>query len=149
MIKNYSSITFLFLLVLSLGSILAQSETEENHGHEALFEKAEQIINKNTPCDTLEENDLEALGEYFMEQMHPGEAHKIMDARMGGEGSESLKNAHINMGVSFYCNDEEGEYGNMMNSGMHYFGYIFHFLLALVLILLMIWLVKNKIIKKS
>lgn len=146
MIKNYSSITFLFLLVLSLGSVLAEGEIGESHGHETLFEKAEQVINANIPCDDLNENDLEALGEYSMEQMHPGEAHKIMDDRMGGEGSERLKNVHISMGISFYCSDKEMENGNMMNSTMNYnySGYIFYALLALVLILLINWLIKNK-----
>ena len=50
-----------------------------------------------------------------MEQIHPGEAHELMDNMMGGEGSASLKQVHINMAKRLYCNEESA---GMMGNGM-------------------------------
>ena len=55
------------------------------------FEIAEQLINESIPCSQLSEDQLEMIGDYVMEQMHPGEQHEIMDQMMGAEGSESLR----------------------------------------------------------
>ena len=53
-----------------------------------------------------------------MEQMHPGEAHETMDEMMGGEGSESLKQIHINMARFFYCGESGAMSSGMMNMMM-------------------------------
>jgi hypothetical protein len=66
------------------------------------FANAEEIINQRISCSELTNEQLEILGDYFMEQMHSGELHEIMDERMGGEGSDSLRQIHINMGKTFY-----------------------------------------------
>ncbi|PIO07348.1 hypothetical protein COU59_03410 [Candidatus Pacearchaeota archaeon CG10_big_fil_rev_8_21_14_0_10_34_12] len=133
------------------------------HGGDT-FAKAEEIINQKTPCNDLTDNDLEILGDYYMEQMHPGEQHEIMDEMMGGEDSESLRQIHVNMGKSFYCNDNSGGmmggYGGMMNMrmggsyglpyGMHnygyrtnYFAWVFNLLLIAALILIIILIIKQ------
>jgi len=105
----FVSIT-LFLLLINISFTLA-------HGDED-FTNAEEMIKQKISCDELNESQLEILGDYFMEQMHPGEAHEIMDERMGGEGSESLRLIHINMGKSFYCGEHGAMSGVMMNRMM-------------------------------
>jgi len=105
--KNY----FLYVLIalFSIGIVFADMEE---------FEEAKQIIDAKTPCSELSESQLEAMGDYYMEQMHPGEAHEVMDEMMGGEGSESLKQMHIAMAKRIYCNDISG----MANYGMMGYG---------------------------
>lgn len=64
-------------------------------------------------CSRVSQADLERLGESFMEEQHPGKAHEAMDQMMGGEGSFTLKQAHINMGSSYLgCGGGRG-YGMM------------------------------------
>jgi hypothetical protein len=95
---------FVGMLLFSLTVVLAES----NHGE--IFEQAEELVNSQITCDELTEMQLEMIGEYYMELMHPGELHEIMDVRFGGEGSESLRLAHVNIGKMQYC----GEYNGMM-----------------------------------
>ena len=96
---------FGILLVLVAGLVAA---------HEHDFGEAKQLIDSGVSCDKLTEEQFEEIGDYYMEQMHPGEAHEYMDEMMGGEGSESLKKMHINIARNTYC----GESGGMMNGGM-------------------------------
>ncbi len=130
------------------------------------FTRAEEIIEQRIPCSELSLSDLEKLGDYFIEQMHPGELHEIMDERMGGEGSESLRQAHINMGRMFYCGQSGAMSAGMMNMMMgrgtmpgfgmmgnsyygtennsfSFFSIIILILLIAVLVLIIIWLVKQ------
>jgi len=86
------------------------------HGTEN-FTQAQNIIDAKTSCNQLTEEQFEILGDYFMEQMHPGEAHETMDAAMGGEGSQSLHDMHVAMGIRFYCNNNVS-YGMMGGLGM-------------------------------
>ena len=58
--------------------------------HEHDFAETKKLLDSGVRCDQLTEEQLEAIGDYYMEQMHPGEAHELMDKMMGGEGSESL-----------------------------------------------------------
>ena len=78
------------------------------------FNETKQLIDSNISCDKLSEEQLDEIGDYYMEQMHPGEQHEAMDKMMGGEGSESLRLMHINMGKTLYC----GENVSMMGGGM-------------------------------
>src|SRR3989344_6986270 len=95
--KKTILILVIFLLSIAVG--LAQ----ENHDSE--IEEGKNLVKSKTNCDKLSSGQLEAIGDYYMEQMHPGEAHEIMDSMMGGEGSESLKQVHINMAKRIYCNE--------------------------------------------
>ena len=106
----------LLVLVIALGS-----------AHEHNFTETKKLVDLGISCDKLTDEQLEAIGDYYMEQMHPGEAHELMDDMMGGEGSESLRQVHINMAKRIYCNEDVGGMmpimmdmmsdGNMMNSG--------------------------------
>ncbi len=103
----------LALIFLSITIVLAQES------HETEIEEGENLVKSKISCGKLSDEQLEAIGEYYMEQMHPGEAHELMDNMMGGEGSESLKQVHINMARRLYCNDKLYiGYGMMSSSGM-------------------------------
>ena len=80
------------------------------------IEKGRELVESNASCANLSNEELESIGDYVMELLHPGEQHEFMDRMMGGEGSESLKQAHINMAQRFYCGGTA--YGGMMGSGM-------------------------------
>ncbi len=150
-------------LIIITFLVLLAGAVEENH--EAIFKQAQEIIEKQIPCNELTENQLEILGDYYMEQMHPGEVHERMDAMMGGEGSESLKQVHINMGLRFYCGGNKGYYGGMMGmmnplTGRTYYSYnnqnnfnlisyIPMVLIVIILILVIILLIKNINSKKK
>ncbi len=98
----------LFVILLFLGSIFSVL------AQDLAVEAGRQLIEQGIPCRSLSEEQLESIGEYYMEQMHPGAAHERMDALMGGEGSEQLKQVHIQMTRMFYC----GERGAMSSSMM-------------------------------
>lgn len=87
------------------------------------FTRAEEIIKQKIACSELSSDELELIGDYYMEQMHPGELHEIMDARMGGEGSETLRQVHINIARMFYCGDANAIPMNMMSMMMGRGGY--------------------------
>lgn len=117
---NKSIVLYFLVAMLSIGIAFSQSDEE-------IFKEAKQLIDAKTPCSELNEAQLEHIGDYLMEQMHPGEAHELMDKMMGGEGSESLSQMHIAMAKRLYCNDTSGmaNYGmmgmmgqGMMNGGM-------------------------------
>ncbi len=83
--------------------------------HEHDFAETKQLVDSGISCDKLTDEQLEAIGDYYMEQMHPGEAHEMMDKMMGGEGSESLRQMHVQMAKRLYCNEDVG---GMMGGGM-------------------------------
>ena len=90
------TLIYILIFVLSIG--IVYSATDE-------FAEAKKIVDAKTPCSKLTENQLEMIGDYYMEQMHPGEAHTAMDNMMGGDGSESLKLMHIAIAKRIYCNE--------------------------------------------
>lgn len=149
-------------MILLLGIIILSA-------HESNFSETKQLIDSGISCNNLDDQDLEAIGEYYMEQMHPGEAHELMDKMMGGEGSETLKQMHINMAKTIYCGESEGMIdsgdmmgmmsmmgggmmsgqnmqGSMMGSGGSGFGYfinvLFIILLIGLIILVYLWIIK-------
>lgn len=147
--KTKISLVFVLLFVFSFG--LAYADAED-------FTEAKELIDAKTPCSQLTEIRLEIIGDYLMEQMHPGEAHGAMDKMMGGEGSESLRLMHIAMAKRLYCNDFSGMadygFGGMMSlqkggmTGSSNFGYwsFLNFLTTLLVVglvvLVYLWIVK-------
>ena len=140
------SLAFLFLITL------VSADSMEN------FSQAEKLINQGVSCDQLTVEQLELIGDYYMEQMHPGEAHEYMDQMMGGEGSESLRQVHITIAKRVYCNETNslnyrsdmmgyngyGMMGNYYNNGRNnIFIWIFNIILIVGLVLLIILLVKQ------
>jgi len=158
------TILILVIFLLSIVAVLAQ----ENHDSE--IEEGKKLVESKTSCDKLSNEQLESIGDYYMEQMHPGESHELMDNMMGGEGSESLKQVHINMAKRLYCNENvyigygmmgSGGRMNMMSRGMmgsypasydySNYGYwnIFWILLFVAAIFLIVWIIHRFGIKNT
>ena len=100
--------TLLFILIIGMLSISLVLANEEN------FTEIKQLIDSKISCDNLSDKQLESIGDYYMEQMHPGEAHELMHKMMGGEDSEFVKLMHINMAKSIYCGENTMMGGGMM-----------------------------------
>ena len=97
------------LVLIVITSLLAGNARADE------FDYAKSLIQTKISCAQLNDSQLEQIGDYYMEQMHPGELHTIMENRLGGEGSESLRQAHIAMGKMFYCGDSSSVPYGMMN----------------------------------
>lgn len=85
------------IVILLLLSIVVVADSD--HGN---FSEAKELLGQNIPYDQLTDDQFELLGDYFMD-LQTGDNHEFMDAMMGGEGSESLRQMHINMGQRFYA----------------------------------------------
>lgn len=67
------------------------------------------LVEKGASCDNLDDEQLEAIGEYLMEQMHPGEAHDLMHSMMGiEEGTSYHDRFHVNLAQAMYCDAAAG-----------------------------------------
>ena len=104
-------ISLVFVMVSPLGLATEMAD-------EAIFENARAIIQNKTSCTVLTNAQLEIVGDYIMEQMHPQELHEIMDSRLGGEGSEQLRQVHISLAKTFYCGERNVMSLGMMNTMM-------------------------------
>jgi hypothetical protein len=146
--KLYS--IFLIVLLLSMSSFAYASE-----GHEAEIEEGRQLVESQVSCDELTDEQLEAIGEYVMESMHPGEAHDLMHERMGVEGDYVGGMMGFGMMGNNLVNPIGGgtmAYG-MMGTGMSSVGWSLYglFWIALVAFVVSVifwstynWLVKGK-----
>ena len=103
--KTILVIFAVLMLALNLVNAITQQEIKEAKG----------LIDSKVDCKSLSDSQLEIIGEYEMELMHPGDSHEAMHKMMGlKEGSEPEKQFHINMAKTIYC----GESGGMMGGGM-------------------------------
>ena len=143
-------ILFFGILLLSIFLVSA------NVNHKMEIEEGRQIVESNVICNKLNDEQLESIGEYYMEKMHPGESHDLMHRMMGiKEETKEHKQFHVDLARVIYCGEEnvfgsEGMMGggmmnmmmggNMMGYGMMgNFGYglgYWNFLNALYVILL-------------
>lgn len=126
---------FMFGLVILPKNVYAMMHVEssevERHDdtHESLDEVLPEFLaryNKNTiqelDCEELTNEEFERVGDAVMESMHPGEAHERMDEMMGGEGSESLRQMHVQMGKRYLNCDSTDSVGSIGMMGMGGFG---------------------------
>lgn len=100
------------LVGLIIGVLLMSTFALANgeHSHESEIEEGRKLVESEINCDELSDEQLETIGEYLMEQMHPGEAHEAMHKMMGmEEGTEYHEQVHVNMAKMMYC----GESGMM------------------------------------
>ena len=104
--KNRLFIIFIILLLnFGIANAITQQEIKE----------AKSLIDSKADCKSLSDSQLEIIGEYEMELMHPGESHELVHQMMGlKEGSEAEKQFHISLAKTIYC----GESGGMMGGGM-------------------------------
>lgn len=128
--------TFGFLtpkVYAQIGSMMGLDTNEtaavSENGHSESVEVVLQELLSQQNVSTVQELDLskvsdddwERLGDAVMELQHPGEAHEAMDRMMGGEGSESLRQMHINMGQAYLGYGSGNSYygpGMMTGGGM-------------------------------
>ncbi len=139
------------VLLLSFGLVNAVTQQEIN--------KAKNLIDSKIDCESLSDSQLEIIGEYYMEQMHPGEAHELMHKMMGlKEGSGAEEQFHINMAKTMYCDENTGGMmgGGIMGNYPRVYGYgnygywnIMWILLPITVIFLIAWFVYKFGIKKE
>ena len=105
------------------GQVGTGGDGEFDHGQDLdqilgqLLDKYQTEKIQDLPCNKITDDDFEDLGDAFMESIHPGQAHESMDRMMGGEGSASLRQAHIHMGQNYLGCNSIGA-GGMMGRGM-------------------------------
>lgn len=98
------------ILLLSISLVLA------NGNHQSEIAEGKKLVESKLDCGKLTDEQLEAIGEYYMEQMHPGESHDLMHKMMGiEEETEYHKQFHVNIARTIYCGDNNT---GMMGSGM-------------------------------
>ncbi len=92
--------------------------------HGDAIAEGKELVESKVGCDNLTNEQLEEIGEYLMEQMHPGQSHEAMHEMMGfKEGDEAEEKFHINLAKTMYCGGSGGMIGsggmmNMMDGGM-------------------------------
>jgi len=115
---------FLFILVFFVPAVALAASDDHGLSVEDIIagildQQGAESVNA-IDCDSVDDEDFEALGDAVMGLMHPNpEEHELMDDMMGGEGSESLRAAHVFMGKRYLgCADDYGMGMGMMGPGM-------------------------------
>ena len=108
-------IIFVIAIILLLNLNLANAHITQQEINEV-----KSLINSKVSCKSLSNSQLAIMGEYYMEQMHPGESHEFMHQMMGlKEGSEYEEQFHINIAKAIYCGETNAfGSGGMMGGGM-------------------------------
>ena len=108
--------------MMDIENTVTQTQTEGDTNAQPVESVLQDILNQQDvstiqqlDLSKINDDDWERLGDAAMEVKHPGQAHEVMDQMMGGEGSESLRQMHINMGKAYL--GYGGNYGHEMMSG--------------------------------
>jgi len=105
----------LVLFVLLAGFVSSVSDEE--------MAEAKALVDAKVACSELDDSQLEMIGEYYMENLHPGETHKFMDRMMGvEEGTERHEQFHVALAKRMYCGDNVGFGGMGSMMGLNNFG---------------------------
>lgn len=116
---------FSVLIFLPWGIISAQASGDQVKSLSAVLDEIMSAQGTSQvsqiDCTKISDEQFEQLGDAYMEQIHPGPAHVAMDTMMGGEGSTSLKSAHIIMGQN-YLGCGKGVYANGLMPGLGIMG---------------------------
>ena len=126
--KKYISLLIISLTIFSTPFVVLANGTHDITVEGVLTNimESQNIADKSEiDCAKIADEQFEDMGEAVMSLMHPNEEeHGLMDKMMGGEGSESLTQAHIVMGQRYIgCSSDQvdgnmmGNYMNMMSSG--------------------------------
>ncbi|MBI4162406.1 MAG: hypothetical protein HY513_01875 [Candidatus Aenigmarchaeota archaeon] len=111
--------TYAFIIVLLLTSVgFAHGPSTDEMINNMM--QAQSVSDLSSlDCSRISVSQMEFLGDAVMERMlGSDELHEQMDAMMGGEGSESLRQIHTAMGLNWLeCNSTATNY-RMINSGM-------------------------------
>lgn len=102
--------SILVLLALSAGLVSSVSDEE--------MAEAKALVDAKVACSELSDAQLERIGEYYMESLHPGKAHEFMDKMMGvEEGTERHEQFHVVLAKRRYCGEDVGfgRMGSMMS----------------------------------
>lgn len=112
----YKKIILLFVLIFLINAMVLAHEGEE-------IAEGEALVIAKVSCDSLSADQLEAVGEWYMEQMHPGALHDAMHEAMGlEEGTEEHKQFHITLAQRMYCGENVSFKGMMGGYGMMWYG---------------------------
>ncbi len=111
---DFKKVFSLFLLALLLPVLAAGVSQDE-------LNEAQALIGSAADCESLSDEQLELIGEYYMESMHPGELHELMHQRMGlVEGSKAEELFHVRLAYRMYC--ASGDYAVGMMGGSRMMG---------------------------
>lgn len=124
---KYIIITMLLFLVIPF---VAQAAAGHGGSLEDVLSEvlAQQNVSsvQDIDCSNVSQDQFEELGDAWMGEIHPDpDTHAMMDSMMGGEGSDSLRAAHIQMGQNAVgCSSQtSGSIGaGMMNGTMGMMG---------------------------
>ena len=112
--KKIMALFAVLLVVFSFSAVVSFAHEDEEE-----LALGKQLVDSKVSCDELDDEKLEAIGEYIMEQMHPGEAHDYMHKMMGiEEDTEQHEQLHIQIAKRHYCNDYNTTSGFGMMGGM-------------------------------
>ncbi|MBI3037368.1 hypothetical protein HYY73_06505 [Candidatus Woesearchaeota archaeon] len=104
-----------------LVAFLLMTATAIAHEDENEIAEGKELFDSGVTCDKLGNEQLEAIGEYLMGQMHPGDAHDAMHRMMGiDEGTAYHDQFHVNLAQAMYCGTSTGTAigsGGMMGAG--------------------------------